>query len=311
MTPRLVGISPWFPGALGRWRWLNEPVAAERMAAFRIVVAVSLLVDILFCYLPAFTVFFSPDALGGRDIYPPRWREGSVFWSILRWLPEEWGPAALFGAWLASAIALLVGWRPLVSGLIAWACAVSVWTIHPTLHNGGDRMRTVVLLMAAMSCSGAVWGVSSVRSTNDRRPVLVPGWPMKVVILQLCLLYFFGGWYKIVCPSWQSGYAMYYIANDLTWTNTPALMSLLPLPLHQLSAWATLVWELGFPIFILMKGTRAVTLWIGVFFHVATFFTLEVGCFAFYSLAGYVLFVPWERYFRSQSEVGQSPAAVA
>jgi hypothetical protein len=125
---------------------------------------------------------------------------------------------------------------------------------------------------------------------------------MKVVILQLALLYFFGGLYKIACMSWQSGYVMYYVANDLTWSNTPAQSSLLPLPVHQLSAWVTLVWELGFPALILMKGTRTATLWLGVFFHVVTFFTLEVGCFAFYSLAGYVLFVPWERYFRSDLE---------
>lgn len=296
MTPRFAGIQPWFPGALGRWKWLTAPVPAERAAAFRVAVGLALVADIVLTYLPHFAVVFSPDALGGKDIFPPRFRDGGAFWSVLRWLPDSWGPAAVTGVWLGSAVALAAGWRPLAAGLVAWACAVSVWNINFGLHNGGDRLRNTMLLMAAVSSSGAAGGVSSVRAAGDRRPVLVPGWPLRVVALQLALLYFFGGVYKIVSPAWQSGYVMYFVAHDLTWSNAPAQLARLPLWGHQLMAWVTLVWELGFPAFVVMTGTRAATLWLGVFFHVATLFTLEVGCFALYSLAGYAVFVPWERY---------------
>ena len=41
--------------------------------------------------------------------------------------------------------------------------------------------------------------------------------------------------------------------------------------------------------------SNLITLVIGVIFHVLTFFTLEVGAFALYSLVFYVVFVPWER----------------
>src|SRR5205823_3952047 len=33
---QVVGLKPWFPWPLSRWRWLNEPVRAERLAALRI-----------------------------------------------------------------------------------------------------------------------------------------------------------------------------------------------------------------------------------------------------------------------------------
>ena len=48
------------------------------------------------------------------------------------------------------------------------------------------------------------------------------------------------------------------------------------------------------------RRTCAVALWLGVAFHVITFFTLEVGHFALYSLAFYAVFVPWERVTRSR-----------
>jgi hypothetical protein len=293
--PRVVGIRPWFPGILGRWTWLTEPVPAERVAALRIAAATVLIVDILFGYLPHFAVVFSPDALGGKDLFAPRFRDGHFYWSVLRWLPESWGPTALMGVWLGSAVALLVGWRPFLSGLVAWACAVSVWNINFGLTNGGDRLRNTLLLMVAASCSGAVWGVSSVRRADDPRRVFVPGWPVKVLFAQLAALYFFGGWYKVVSPAWRTGYVMYFVAHDLAWSTTPAQSSALPLWAHQLSAWVTLAWELGFPVLAVMKNTRAATLWLGVVFHAATFVTLEVGAFALYAIACYAAFVPWER----------------
>ena len=163
------GLQPWFPWPLSRWRWWTEPIPAERVAALRIVTAAVLLFDLFVCYLPHFAILFSPDALGGRDLYAGRFRDDHFYWSVLRWLPDEWGPQVVFAAWIAAAVGLLAGWRPLVCGLVAWVCALSVWTAAPGPHNGGDRLRNTLLLMVAASCSGAVWGVSSVRARGDRR----------------------------------------------------------------------------------------------------------------------------------------------
>jgi len=54
-----------------------------------------------------------------------------------------------------------------------------------------------------------------------------------------------------------------------------------------------------------MKRTRAVTLILGVLFHLGTLVTLEVGFFALYSIACYTAFAPWERL----REVSREPKA--
>jgi|GEM_PF-1345061 len=296
-----VGLQPWFPWPLSRWRWWTESIPAERVAALRIVTALVLLFDILACYLPYFTTLFSSDALGGRDLYSGRFRDDHFFWSVLRWLPDEWGPQVVFSAWIASGIGLLVGWRPLVCGLVAWACAVSVWTVAPGPHNGGDRLRNTLLLMVAASCSGAVWGVSSVRKSGDTQAVLVPGWPVKVIFVQLAVLYFFSGYYKALSEVWRNGYVMYWASHDLYWSLSPTQSAWLPVWFHQLSAIITLIWELGFPVLAVLQRTRAATLILGVIFHLGTLFTLEVGSFALYSIACYTAFAPWERLRRSNA----------
>ena len=162
---QFVGIQPRFPGFLNRWKCLTAPVAAERVAALRIATALALLLDIGFGLLPHFAVYFSADALGGRDLYPSRFREGHYYWSLLRVLPDGWGPTSLFAVWIAAAVGLLVGYRPLVTGLVCWACSVSVWNINPGICNGGDQLRNSLLLLVSFCRSGAVWGMQSVRQT--------------------------------------------------------------------------------------------------------------------------------------------------
>ena len=292
---REVGVRPRFPWPLSRWPWWTESIPAERVAALRMVTALVLLVDILIAYLPHIDVLFSPDALGGRDLYAGKFRADHYFWSILRWLPDSWGPHALFGVWIASAVGLLIGWRPLVCGLVTWACAVSVWNITPGPHNGGDRLRHTLFLMVAVSCSGAVWGVSSVRPKGDPRQVMVPGWPVKILFVQLASLYFVSAYYKVISPVWRNGFVMYWTAHDLYWSLTPGISVQVPIGLHRLSALVPLIREPEFPVLAVLKRTRTATLILGVIFHLGTLFTLEVGFFALYSIACYTAFAPWER----------------
>jgi hypothetical protein len=293
--PHFVGIQPRYPGPLGRWHSLTRPVPAERVAALRIAVALALLLDIGAGLLPHFRIFYSPEALGGRDQFPWRFREGHYYWSLLRILPDGWGPQLLMAIWIAAAMALLIGYRPLVAGLVSWACAVSFWNIIPGIGNGGDQLRNMLLFVVALARSGAVWGVQSVRRSGQAGPVFVPGWPVKVLIVQLCCIYFFSGIHKLLSPQWQSGFVMYYVNHDLAWSLAPNVTSLLPTWMHRLSSWLTIIWEVGFPVLISLRQTRTATLTLGIVFHVLTLFTLEVGAFATYSLVFYVVFVPWER----------------
>jgi hypothetical protein len=305
-APRFVGIQPRLPGVLNRWHWLLRPVPAERMAALRIAVAVAALIDIGIVTLPHFASYYSESGLGGPDAYPTRFRAGHYYWSLLRVLPAGWGPGVLLAVWAGAAVALLAGWRPFVCGLVCWACAVSFWNVNPGLCNGGDQIRNGLFLGVAAGRSGAVWGVQSVRRPGDGRPVLVPGWPLTALLVQLSCLYAFSALYKLRWPGWHTGDVMYYVNHDLEWCLTPNLSPLVPAFVHRLSAWGAVGWELAFPVLIAFRSSRVVALGLGVAFHLLTLFTLEVGHFATYSLAFYALLVPWERW-RPRAWGGASP----
>ena len=291
---QFVGFQPRFPGILNRWRWLVESVPAERAAALRIAVALALLLDLALGCLPFFSDGFTSHGLAGSEAFPLRFREGHWYWSALRWLPDASGPYILMVIWIVAAMGLLIGYRPLYTGMICWFCAVSFWNINPWICNGGDQVRNMVLLIVAFGRTGEVWSISATRNRNVR--LYVAGWPYKLLILYLICMYFFSGLYKLQSGQWRTGWIMYYVNHNRTWSLAPEMTQAFPIVLHRLSAWVTLAWELTFPIFLFVPRVRAVILWLGVLFHLGSFLTLEIGSFGTYTLASYAAFVTWERF---------------
>ena len=296
----VLGLPPALPPPLRHWKWLTAPVPAERAAALRIAVGVVLLLDILIFYLPGLRYLYGPEAFGDPAIYdaifaPPSWR-----WSFLRILPSTWGPAFLLTVWTVAAVALLVGYRPRLAAFVSWLIAVSFLQSNPHMHNGGDQLKLVLLFMLSLSPSDGRWAVRRhplARSATG--PVLIQPWPLRLLMIQLAVMYFMNGYYKAMGPQWRDGSVMIDVANNPAWAHFSP--NYLPLPDDALRvlAWGTVVWELFFPVLVLMPLTRKATLCIGVIFHVGTLVHLEVGWFPLYSLCYYVPLVAWERWSKT------------
>ena len=117
----LIGPTPYLPGALGRW--LNAPLPAARLYAWRVGVGVLVLFDVLFLYLADYSALYGVHGYttpAGSDIH---FQPHRVIWSLLRFLPQ--GPMwlALFIVWACAAVGLILGIRTRTCAVIAWACS--------------------------------------------------------------------------------------------------------------------------------------------------------------------------------------------
>src|SRR5436309_9434138 len=79
---QVVGLKPWFPWPLSRWRWLNEPVRAERLAALRIGLGLLTLFDVLFTFLPVATEILGRDSILGYGMVRDNFKD-TERWSLL------------------------------------------------------------------------------------------------------------------------------------------------------------------------------------------------------------------------------------
>jgi hypothetical protein len=296
----VVGLKPWLPWPLSRWPWWTVPVRAERLAALRIGLALVLLGDVLTTYLPNAPVFFGAGSLGDPALFrwnfrPPHWN-----WSLLYGVGD---PHVIVGAmlvWAAAVFGLLLGLGARWCALVAWLLSTSFATLNPYVDNSGDQLRGILLFYLMLCPCGAVWSVDAWRRRRRRgaaEPIFVYPWPLRLIFLQMVLVYFCNGVHKLTGHDWPAGTSLYYVLGDLTLARWSYAAVTVPFGLTRLLTWTVLAWEVSFPALMLWRRTRVPALCFGAAFHLGIWVSLEVGNFAPYALCLYLPLLPWERAF--------------
>lgn len=301
----VIGIQPWLPPPFGRMAWWTEPVRAERLAALRIGVALVLLLDVLGTYIPNACDYFGMDnyeafnSLGGPDVFVARVQPPYWYWSALRWDLIEWPVPRGLALWTLSAIGLLIGFGSRFWAAVAWMLSVSVMNLDYYLHNGGDRIRTILLFYLMLCPCGAAWSVTNWwrrERQPHNGPSFVAPWALRLIFLQMVAIYFMNGVYKLFGSGWQAGDSLYYVMHDISWSRWPADWTPMPFVVMKALTWLVLGWELGFPLLVFIPSTRKATLWLGVLFHIGTGVSMQLGPFPLYALCLYLPLVPWESW---------------
>jgi vitamin K-dependent gamma-carboxylase-like protein len=303
MNPRAtVGITPWLPWPLAGRPWWTEPVPAERLAALRIGLGAVLLLDVLATCMIQVHDLFGPGSLGSADLLPAGLHHGGLAaewtWSLLRVHDDPRIPALAVMVWAVAAATLLLGLGSRLSAAVAWMLSVSFIQANPPVHNAGDSVRTIILFYLMLSPCGACWSLDSrwkQRRMGQSSEVFIHPWPLRLLFVQMMVIYFSNGVCKLAGPQWRAGTSLHYVLADVSTARVS--YAVLPLPdlVLRLLTWMVLAWELGFPFLAVFRPTRKAALWVGVAIHVGIGLSMELGLFSLYMLCLYLPLIPWER----------------
>jgi uncharacterized membrane protein YphA (DoxX/SURF4 family) len=287
-TATLAGVQPWLPPPLSRSAWWTAPIAAERLAALRVGAGLALLCDVLVCYAPRAGDFFGTGSLNpgpaAGSFSPLAHLHSAALWQ------------GVLAVWAGAALLLALGVFPRTAAGVAWFLSVAVARQAPTLHNSGDNVRNILLFYLMLCPCGAAWSAQAwLCGGGPRGQVRVHPWPVRLLFVQLALIYFMNGLYKLGGGQWHGGTALADVINDAGWTRWPMAGWPQPAWLLQAATWGVLAWEVGFPLFVLVGWMRGPALAVGVLFHVGTGLTMRLGPFPLYMLCLYLPLVPWER----------------
>jgi hypothetical protein len=297
---------------------------------------------------PHFNLFRGPTGIRGVNANGDKWNLDEILLN-----PESlvWGDGNLdlgrqrladWRAWCDDPVhaylllaALLVALTFLTLGLatrpavvVSWALFVSFNARLIWLNNGGDSMLRCALF----------WSID--RLLWRRRtpvPLLIPPWAVRLMQIQLAFVYFFTGLAKLG-GDWFRGEAVYWVLNDISLNRFPYAWFPVPLWVIRLMSWGTLVFEMGFPFFVIWDGRRrvygevrgktpeegfrfrlnvpALRPWLllaGVALHMGILVHTEVGWFSPATMAWYVLFLRGEtlawvvRPFRWRGKMHPAP----
>jgi Vitamin K-dependent gamma-carboxylase len=320
-TPQVVGLSPWWPWPLSRWRWLAAPVRAERLAALRIGLALVLLIDVLTTYLPNATVFFGTDSFADRGAFdwyitPPKslrerdwdqlpedWEHPpkKFNWSLLWRKDEPYPPQVIYLAmavWVVALVGLVTGFCTRLNAVVVWVISTSFASTNTNIDNAGDLVRGIILFYLMLCPCGAAWSVDAWLKKRVG-PVFVSPWALRLLFLQMVFIYWCNGLHKITGGDWQSGQALYFVLGDLTlarfsYASIPG-PSWLVFELTRLGTWFVLMWEVTLPLLLIWRPVRNVALVFGALFHLGIWATMEIGFFPPYMLCLYLPLLPWEK----------------
>jgi hypothetical protein len=199
--------------------------------------------------------------------------------------PGGAAPYALVHAALVPAAACLVaGYRPRVAAAVAFICLAWIHHVDPFALNSGDALMRDVVFLLVLAPS---------------RPGLASPWALRLVQVQVSVMYVVAAVSKLAGAHWRDGTAVSYPLRlpAMTRVNLPHELTASPLAAHVLT-WGVVGTELAIGLLVWNTRARPWVLGAGILLHLGIEVTLRVGFFSWVVLACYLAFVPPERAAR-------------
>jgi hypothetical protein len=205
----------------------------------------------------------------------------------------------MFAIWGLSLSALLVGWHTAAAAWLSWLLTLWFYFRNPTFTNGGDEVVRLLTLYLALGYSAISPGRRALtfdgaraRAVESQTTMQVhEAWPLRMIQVQICLVYLASGFLKVVGPAWWDGSALPLALGNHTFSRLGAPDWTWAQPFFAIGGIAIAWWELLFAALMVNKRTRVPALWFGVAMHAGIFVTMSIGIFSVIMIGGYAAFL--------------------
>jgi vitamin K-dependent gamma-carboxylase-like protein len=270
-----------------RWvRFAFEPVDTAPMAALRIAAG-------LLCL--GWALSYLPDAgffLGAHGAAPDRptpthpWEWNVDLGSPVLWL------LVLAGA----AVFMTVGLFSRLSSIAVLVLLIAIQRRDYATLNSGDLLLRALVFYIVLMPSGECWSVDAWFGRRiGREPQPRAPWGLRLLQIQVTLLYFFAAWDKLRGQTWSSGTAVGIVLQigDLQRFAVPFSIATSP-TVSAVLTYGTLATEIFLTFGLWRPRLRWWAIGAGLLLHLGIEATILVGWFSLAVIACYLAFVPAE-----------------
>ena len=283
------------------WRnWMQEtdsffhaPVDVRVVAALRIGYAVLLLINVL-CWWPDLDRWFSES--GVLPLAASRPVINSQCLTLFQILPSDSRTLHIvYWIFVAQLGALLVGWKPRLQAVCCYLWLVSFQHRNNLIFEGEDTLFRIIGFLLIFMPLGNTWSVDRWLHRGDRLalPTIVDGWSVRLLQLEMTMLYFSAAWSKLLGAPWRDGTALYYVMRlDEYWGRfpIPAFVTDTEWIVRGLT-WSTMALEFAIPVLIWFAPTRRYALVLVLVFHLACDYSMHLFLFHWIMLVGWMAFL--------------------
>lgn len=152
-----------------------------------------------------------------HDIFRAVWGK----FSILHFRSDPPFVFSIYAAMIVSLVLMILGMWTRWTTIIAWILVESVYRYSPVFYTGGDTVVRVFLFLGMFTRWGEAYSIDTWR--RRRKAILggatqipplrdIPAWPLRLMMLQLAIIYCATGLLKSGA-TWANGTALYYALN--------------------------------------------------------------------------------------------------
>lgn len=238
---------------------------------------------------------YAPDSMVPWESY--RQSMGWPRFSLLRWMPPTARSASLvLFAELCFALLVTFGFCSRVS------CAC-LYVLMTSMHHRNmdvlDASDTIIRLFLFLICFSPCGAAASIDSLVWQMPEQISPWALRLLQIQLCLIYVQSVRLKLTGPLWRNGTAAWYPLQLERFIRIPYPRRLFGHPLVLRSVtWGVLAVEFLTGILIWVSELRMPVIAIAFLLHVGFACFLQLRLFSFVMCIGLVSFIP-SSFFRS------------
>jgi Vitamin K-dependent gamma-carboxylase len=268
-----------------------EPVSTAPLAVFRIVFGLVMFawsVSMLFELTPLFS---RHGILPHQPGFTGRQAGG---WGLLGIFTSDTAATLLAVALIIASVCLVLGLVPQVAAVVLLLGLISFERRNPFAFNAGDVLLRVIsfyLIFAPTGAALSVWGFVRDRASFWSFPLRAP-WALRLLQIQLSVVYLFAVWTKVQGTTWNAGTAVSYALRitDISRFPVPHFLSTSPL-FSNVFSYGTLVIELSLAILVWNRKLRPWVLLAGLSLHLGIEYSIRVGFYGLAVTSLYILFV--------------------
>ncbi len=271
--------------------WFGN-VDARPLGLFRIAFAALMLKEAIYHIFVA-EMWFSDAGMLPLRLLP---RVSPTTPTLMSGLNETWMAAAFFVVWAVVALLLLIGWQTRVMTVLNLILLVSVINRNQLVVTGADGVMQALAFWGLFLPLGRCYSVDARRRPPNQHPTTY-AFPVRMIQIQIALVYIFTTVFKLQGQTWTSGDALYMALQVRMHTFPVAewMLANVSISVLRTLTYMALLVEGGFVVLVFapvfQPYLRRAGLIIGVFLHIGIGVVMNVPNFPLVMIISYLLFL--------------------
>ena len=272
-------------------RFFFTPTSARPLGAIRILYGLLALANLGFCAVEIDYWYTDAGLLRGDEAWVVA---GAYQYSPLIFLQDQTSVRIAFGLTATAAVLLTIGWRTRLMSILFYIGMLSIHNRNLVSSSGADVLFLIFAFNLMLSPCGAAYSVDSWLESRRRgtlaEPLILP-WGVRLIQIQIGLVYAMAAILKVGGNLWQNGTALHYVLNntevgrfDVSFlTQYPILINLM--------TYSALAMEFSLAFFLWFRAARPFVLYLGLMLHAGILITINIPIFGELMWIGYLAFL--------------------